>query len=153
MAKWRLYFESAWWAFVLIVLTAVLLPIYIKVPDYPFWIGNILFIVTFLMAFRWLFLLKYSLFATNKWVKLMIMFLCMPYMILLFDHFTDFQSYIDDYGLQSFMHHLTFEEYKALSPFIRFEMLFFGVGSLISIVLLAFRMIISIWLFRNRGRI
>lgn len=151
--KWRIYFELAWWSFTVLVLAAIILPILARIPDYPFLTGNILFIVATLLFFRWIFLLRFSWFATSKWIKLIILFLALPFIIVLLDYFTVFQRYIDDYGLQTFMGHLPYSEYKSLASFIRFEMLFFGVASIISTILLAFRMIISIWRYRNRGKV
>ncbi|MDX1685712.1 MAG: hypothetical protein R3275_10790 [Saprospiraceae bacterium] len=153
LQRWRVYFEVSWWAFTIIVVSAILLPILIKIPDYPFLVGNILFIVVFLTFYRWIFLLKYSWFAKNKWIKLIIMFLALPVIIVLLEYFTDFQRYVDDYGLQNFMSHLSYKEYRPLAAFIRFEMIFFGVGSIIATIMLAFRMIISIWRYRNRGKV
>jgi hypothetical protein len=149
--KWQ--FELSWWVFVIAVAIGAMLPIVINVPEYPFFVSNLLFILSFLLFVRWLFLLRFSWFAQNKWIKLIILFLVIPMMLLLMDHFTNFQAYVDDYGLQTFMGHLSFDDYHSMAAYIRWEMLLFGVGSLIATFLLAFRMIISIWRVQNRGTV
>lgn len=138
-------------AMVLVIIAGVIGPILYKVPDYPFLWDNILFIVVFALFFNWIFFLRFTWFAKNKWVKLVILFLAIPVVIVLLDRLTDFQAYLDEDGIQSFLDHLTYQEADQYAKFIRSEMLFFGVSSIIAVIIGAFRMIVSIWRYRNRG--
>jgi len=137
----------------LVLLLGIIVPIWLKVPEYPFLWDNIFFIVSFVVLFYWLFFLKYTSFSHNKWVKLTIMFCALPFIILLLDRFTDFQAFLDEAGIQSMLDHLHHRDSQFMGRFIRNQMLFFGIGSIISTVLIAFRMIISIWRVKNKGTV
>ena len=144
-------FRIIYYTMLAVLVAGVLTPILYKVPDYPFLWDNILFILLFGIFFHWIFFLRLAWFGTNKWVKLVLMFLVIPIIILLMDRYTDFQAYLDDYGIQHFLGSLSFKEGQRLGGFIRTEMLFFGVASILSAILVGFRMIISIWRYKNRG--
>lgn len=148
--KARRQFEVMWWMFTLALLAGVLAPILVSLESYPFLIPNAVFIVATMVFIRWLFLLRYSWFARNLWIKLILMFLCFPILFYLLDQLGQFRSYLDEYGLQDLMGDLSFEESNRLISFIRFEMLLFGISSILGVVLLGFRMLISIWRVHNR---
>ena len=149
----RRQFETLSWLFLIAILVGVMGPIYLLTPEYPFLVANAVFIVTFFIFTRWLFLLKYSWFARIAWVKLVIMVLSIPLLFYLLDELGSFRAYVDEYGLQTFMQHLEHQEYKSLSTFIRSEMLIFGIGSIITTILIEFRMMISLWRGINRGTV
>ena len=135
----------------LVLLGAVMGPIMYKVPDYPFFWDNIFFIVGAWVFFYWIFFLRFTWFGKNKWVKLVILFTTIPMILFFLGRFTNFQTYIDDYGIQTFLDHLSHQEYLSLGKFIKTEMLFFGTACVISLIIVAFRMIYSIWRYRNKG--
>ena len=49
--------------------------------------------------------------------------------------------------------HLHVTKQTSLINYIKNEMIFFGVGSIITGIILPFRMIISLWRMRNKGTV
>ena len=152
-SKLQIQYEVIWWLITVVVVVAVMLPIWLNVPDYPFITTNIVFIVVFLTFTRWIFLLKYTWFGWNRNVKLLILFTALPVIVLLSDHLNQFQIYLDDFSIQSFIGHLSNRKQIFISEYIRLEMLFFGSASVIATIVLAFRMMVSIWKVINRGTV
>ncbi len=77
------------------------------------------------------------------------MFLCIPLTFLLVQELTNFQTFLDENGAAAVAGNLNQESRTKMINYIYNEMLLFGVGSIVSTVLFAFRMIISIWRVHN----
>ncbi len=73
-----------------------------------------------------------------------------PLAVFLTDSFSAFQAYSDTIGIQEFVKTMEGPKQVGTIAYIRNQMLFFGAGSVVATVLLAFRMILSIWRVRNR---
>ena len=72
MARLKWIAEALWWLLTLAVTAVVLLPVLLNVPDYPFYLPNILFIVAFITFARYIFFLPISFLARAKWIKVFI---------------------------------------------------------------------------------
>ncbi len=145
--------ELVWWIVTFIVLGAVLYPIISNVDDYPFLIQNIVFIIAFITLTRHLFFLKHSLIAKKQLVKIALIFLSIPFIFFLIYQLNLFQTYLDEKSMDEFMTGMNFTNKPWLIRFIRTEMLFFGVGSIITAVFFPIRMLISIWRTKNRDSV
>lgn len=66
---------------------------------------------------------------------------------------SDFNNFLDIEGLQTLVTHLHVRQQSNMINYMKSEMLFFGVGSIIAGILLPFRMIVSLWRMRNRGTV
>ena len=144
--------ELVWWLFTAIIVAAILYPILSRLPDYPFLILNILFIAIFITISRYIFLLKYTFFAFLQRFKVVLAFLCIPLLFFLVQEITNFQTYIDENGVDALVGNLPYGQRDGMINYIRNEMLLFGVGSAIGTVIFFFRLILSVWRVRNRGR-
>lgn len=133
-------------AFVLVAFSA---PILINEVAFPFWWSHCLFIVVFMFAIRYLFLLRHSWLASKQIIKIALFFLCIWGTFYLVDQIHGFQIFADEDGLNSVLDHLSNAEYSSLSRFIKAEMIFFGTGSVIAVVFLAIRLVISVWRWHN----
>jgi len=81
------------------------------------------------------------------------MLICLPLFAYIVQSIHNFQSFIDENGIAALLPDLDFEEQGRMAEFIQTEYIFFGVGAIIAIIVLFFRLIISIWRFRNKGTI
>jgi hypothetical protein len=144
-----LRFNLLWLFVTALVLAGFSLPILMVDFEFEMWIEHIVFIVTFMVAFRYIFFLRHSWIAHLQYVKISIFFLCLWGTFLLIDAFFDFRTYIDEDGLQSALIELPHVDQDSLSRFITQEMLFFGIGSIISTIMLGLRMIHSVWRWHN----
>jgi len=145
--------EALWWLVTIIVLGAVLYPILSQVNDYPFTFQNVIFIVTFITITRHLFFLKHSFIAKQQILKIGLIFLSFPFIFFLIHQLNIFQTFIDENSMDEFMKDVSFESKPWLIKFIRSEMIFFGVGSVIAAILFPIRMLQSVWRTRNRNTV
>lgn len=151
--KQKHYLELIWWIITLLVIVAVLFPIYSSLPTYLFGWLNIIYIVTFITVSRYIFLLQHTFLAHIEYLKVILIFLCLPAIFLLSQELNLFQTYIDKEGVDALVGDLPFGQRNAMISYIRNEMFFFGIGSIVSCVLFPIRLLLSIWRVRNRGTV
>ncbi len=149
--QWRL--EALWWIVTIIAIVAILFPIVSKVPDYRFLVSNVILLLVFITFTRYIFQLKHTFLGTRQKIKAGIMLISLPLTGYIIQSISNFQAFIDENGFAALVKNLTFEEQESLGWYIKTEYLFFGVAALFAVVTLFFRMIISIWRYRNKGTI
>lgn len=136
-----------------IIALLFLIPIYLSSDNYTFYLSNFAFIFLFITFTRYLFFLKYTPFSHFTPLKLVYIFVTIPLAVLLTDAFSEFQSFSDTIGIQEFVKNISGQKQVGMIGYIRNQMLFFGAGCVVATVLLAFRMMISIWRVRNRDSV
>lgn len=151
MQKWSI--ELLWWALSILFCIIIVLPIWLKVPEFPFLSQNILYILIFFNGMRYLFLLKNTPFSYAIAFKFVVIFITIPILVYQIDWMSMFQEFKDDGELLHLLEELPFEDQKGIRKYIENEFIFFGVASIITTFLLPFRMIVSIWRVKNRGSI
>ncbi len=147
----KILLEVIWWIITAIISYLIIAPIQKMTDLYPFFWMNLLFIVTFITLFRYLFFLRYSFIARRQLLKITIIFLSIPFIFHLISNLNYFITYIDEKSFDGFLGHLDSDARSKMQIYIRSEMLLFGVGSVVAAVLFPFKMIASIWRVRNRG--
>jgi len=149
----KLSLELLMWVVTAILVGLVLLPIYLNIKSYPFYLYNILFIVVFFTFARYIFLLKHTVVARSMLFKIIMMLIAIPLIMYLLDAVSSFQGFADDVGLQTLVSELSISKQKSMIKYIRTEMIFFGVGAVIVAILFPFRMLISIWRGINKNTV
>ena len=145
--------ELLWWMITGLVLAAVLLPIYFNIGNFPFYQLNIVVIVCFITLGRYIFLLPYTFIARRETWKIVIVFLCIPLVFYLVPELNYFQTFIDERGVESLVGKRPADTQMQWVYFIQNEILLFGVGAVITTVILPFRLILSVWRGRNRDTV
>lgn len=146
--------ELLWWGIILLVACIVLAPIIFSIgKHYPFYLINVIYIVTFIMVTRYLFLLPATFLAKRQIGKITIVFLCIPFVFYLIEGIHTFQEYLDYEGILSMVATLPIDQQEGYARYIQSELLLFGVGSVISTCLFPLRLIISVWRQYNRGTV
>ena len=146
--------ELLWWALTLFVVLLILTPIYLAVTNFPFYLLNAIYITTFITVARYIFLLKYTFLAKSERWKIICVFLCIPAVFLLVQELNLFQTFLDENGMEAMVGNiLPLSRRTAINKYIYNEIMLFGVGSIISCVLLPFRLLISVWRGRNNAGI
>lgn len=149
--KWTI--EFLWWLMSIVLAILVIMPIWSKVPDFTFLGYNIIYVLVFFNGMRYLFLLKTTPFSHMLVFKLVLIFITIPSLVYQIDWMSMFQDFKDEGILLQLIEDLPFETQKGLRKYIENEYVFFGVGSIVTSMLLPFRMLISIWRVRNRGTV
>lgn len=145
--------EILWWICTLIIIVIVLFPIYDNAPTYPFFYQNALLIAVFITFTRYIFFLRITFLARLKWIKVAIIAAAAIFFFIVSNSFSDFRNFVDEKGLQTLVDHLHVTKQTRIISYIKNEMVFFGVGSIITGILLPIRMIISLWRMRNKGTV
>lgn len=145
--------ELVWLLFTLLVFLIVAAPVYLKIPGFPFYPVNFVFVAVFITATRYIFLLSSTFLARQQVLKIFFFFVSIPLVFYLVGEIHGFQTFLDEEGLQSIMPNLSLQEGLQMAGYVRAEFLFFGVGSVIAVVAFAFRMLISVWRLHNRGTV
>jgi hypothetical protein len=143
--------ELFWWITTLVVLVAVLWPIYSNNTLFTFLIPNIVFILVFITFTRYIFLLRQTPLRYAQWAKVVVFLACIPLTVYLIQEVHAFQVFADEIGIQALFERLTEKEQSRLVEYTKTEMTFFGVGSIIATILMPFRMLISFWRTHNHG--
>jgi hypothetical protein len=142
--------ERLWWLLTGLATLLVLSPLLLKLPAYPFWVINVIFIATFITATRYIFLLRSTFLARRFWIKISIIFLSIPFVFFLVQELNAFQTFLDEQGVGAIVGTLPYAEQQPMFRYIHNEMLLFGTGAVMSAALLPVRLLISIWRVHNR---
>lgn len=149
----RISLELLWWLFTAIVVGIVLIPIYLNIPDYPFFLQNALFIIALITFSRYIFLLPTTWLANLKKIKVVIILIAFITVFIMATAFADYRNYIDETGMLTLVDHIHASHQMSWIRYMKNEMVFFAVGSMITTVALAIRMIISLWRMKNSDRV
>lgn len=147
--------ELLFWIFTALLALIVQLPIYnsLGAERYPFYLQNTVFILAAITVTRYIFLLQHTFLAYRQILKIAFVFLCIPLIFYLVQEINHFQTYIDEQGWDALVGHLAYEERKSMIDYIRNQMILFGIMAVISSVIFPFRLIVSVWLTYNRGKV
>ena len=145
----KLRLELMWWIFTAILTAAVLAPIYINKLTFPYYISNIVFIVVFVTVTRYVFFLKHTWLVRMKWLKIGIVVGSVILIFILTTTMSDFNNYLDEVGLNEVVQNLAVDKQYPMIRYIQREVIFFGVGSIVAMIVLPVRMLISLRRMRH----
>ncbi len=152
--KRLLQLELLWWLLTLALTALLILPIYNGSPRYSFLWLHVLYIVSFVTLARYLFFLRFTFLAYRPLFKLVLFFLLIPFVFYLVQELNYFQTFLDENGPEALLGQKRGQVVDlSLVSYARTQVLFFGIGSVITAILFGFRMILSIWRNRNRGTV
>jgi hypothetical protein len=134
---------------IFLVCLGVFFPIWSVTNSYPFYGTNAIFIATFILGVRYIFGLNYSFIAKKQEWKIGIMLLMVPVVFLLISCMTEFMAWVEDKSFTQVTGHLPDADRVWTEKFIWAEMEFFGIGSILTCLILPVRMFMSVWKQRN----
>jgi hypothetical protein len=140
----RLKLELMWWVFTIVLVMAVLAPIYINKLNFPFYTTNILYIVIFVTVTRYIFLLKHTWLLNMRRLKIALILGSVIVIFILSTGVIDFNNYLQETGLLKVVEDLPADKQYALIKYIQREVIFFGVGGIVAMFVLPVRMLISL---------
>lgn len=149
----KLLVEFIWWVLTAAVVIAVMMPIWTKTTNYPFVKINIIFIVAAVTFFRLIFYLRFSPIARLQYIKLALIFICIPAVFLLANNLNFYITHLDEYSTSQYLGHLSLEDQRQIASYIKTQMVFIGTASVLSGAILPFRLVSSIWNQKNKGKI
>lgn len=143
--------ELFWWIVTAFITLIVLFPI-ISEGSYRFLWSNVFLVVAFLTVTRYIFLLPQTFLSKIEWLKGAVILFAPVLIFLLIQEINRFQTFLDESEWVKVISGGAAAQKPGLSKYIYTEMLFFGVAGVMATLLLPFRMVVSIWRVRNRGR-
>lgn len=150
--RYKIILEATSWAITALIALLAVFPIYQNDIDFPFYTANITFVVIFITFTRYLFLLKHTWLINQTYIKIGIIGISILLAVSLLNWLFMFNRYIDEEGLQELTYHLKFNQQMSMIKYIKAEMLFFGVGSVISAIAFPVRLMMSVWKDYNPDR-
>ncbi|HND89139.1 MAG TPA: hypothetical protein PK971_12470 [Saprospiraceae bacterium] len=148
-----LLLELLWWAVTAILVGLVLYPIHKAMYVWPFERWNVVFMVVLITFARYIFLLPHTFVARLQEVKIVLILLMFPLTFILISGLSEFMTYIEEHTWDPITGHLPPSQKRSIEQYLWTEMIFFGVGSIISAPLFAVRLFQSVWRLRNRGTV
>lgn len=149
--RWKWLAEILFWVLAVAIALLVMRPIHDYYGNnFHYYESNYAFIVLFITYTRYLFLLRLTPFSHNLWVKFILVFASIPLMLWLVDDTYDFRRMLDEVGLEPMVKSAHLDTRLSLARYAKYEYLFFSTSAIITIILVPFRMIVSIWRVRNQ---
>jgi hypothetical protein len=145
--------ELFWLLLTALVFCLVAGPVYLKLPHFPFFGLNLIFVTVFITASRYIFHLRYTFLAKRQVLKVAFFFASIPIVFYLAGRVFFFKTYLEEEGTQALVGSLPYSKQSSMAGYIQAEMLLFGVGSVIAMIVFAGRMILSVWRYHNRGTV
>lgn len=145
--------EFFWWFIAALMAAVLVLPIYLKLPGFPHIGLNVLLVFCFVLFTRHIFFLRFTFIAKRQYLKVALFFIMIPVVFLLIQKLNFLQGYINEGILFNDLEELPYKEQLNLEKYIRHETLLIGTAAIVSAILFAIRMLISVWKYRNRGTV
>jgi hypothetical protein len=152
-------FNSKWTVEILglviagIIAFAVVSIIDSNVINYKFVLINFSGILLFFTFSRYILLLQYTPFSHTTWVKLILLFGCIPLFFYFMDGQYEFLRMLDEQGVEPFVNSDNADYRWNFAKFTKYQFLFFITGTMCMLFILPVRMIVSIWRVRNKGTV
>jgi hypothetical protein len=149
----KIWLEAIWWVATAVLAVAVLWPIWQAGAFWPFQTWNVIFVVALVTMARYIFLLRHTFLAKRQVLKIVLFLLMFPLTFVFIDGLNGFMTFVEERTWAPLTGHLRAIERPAIEAYIWGEMLFFAVGAVLTSVLFAIRMLLSVWRTRNRGTV
>lgn len=138
-------YESLWWAFTLLLAALVLAPIYTQLPDFPFFLPNLVYIVVAITLTRYLFLLRISWLRDLLTLQGFLSLALVPLIFWMVENFNAFVIFFDEEGPDVLIRQFAPGTGEVLNNYLRTEFRFFGIWAIVASVLMPFRLIYNGW--------
>ena len=146
-----LLYEVIWLGFAVVLAGLVLLPIYGKFPDFPFFTANFVYVLVAVTITRYLFLLDVSWLRDRLATQGAISLLLIPLIFWMVQYLNYFITYFDEQGPDVLTKHMDRDVAKLYLGYLHQEYRFFGVWAVIAALLLPFRLLYNVWVRYRSG--
>ena len=156
----KLTMELIWWLISAIVVIKVVQPLWKEFVRYDFIYELIMFIIIFITYTRYLFFIRYTFLAHAQIVKIILIFLSLPFIFYLWEVFFNYQSFLEKQmeGMIEFEIYfrsdINFVERNETLQYLSTMYNFFGCSSILAVFISPFRLLVSFWRVYNKtGRV
>ena len=147
----QLIAELAWVAFTLALAALVVLPIYSTVPNFPFYLPNVVYVLVAVTLTRYLFLLRISWLRDRLYLQGAVMFLLVPLVFWMVQSFNAFIIFFDERGPDVLVRALSRDSARIMNRYMHAEYRFFGVWAVVAAVITPLRLLYNVWVRYRAG--
>lgn len=140
---WQL--ELIWWLFTLVLCVLVILPIWNKGIDFPFYAYNIVYVIAAITLTRYLFFLNLSWLKDRFVAQAGLVFLLIPLLFMMGQGLNEFITYQDNNGPDVLVRGISDETAESMNAYLKSEYFFFGIVGMAAGIILPFRILINVW--------
>ena len=145
-------YELLWWAFTFVLAGLIVLPIYTKVPQFPFVLPNFIYVIVAITFTRYLFFLNISWLRDRIILQGLISLAVIPLIFWMAQYFNYFIIYFDENGPDILVKHLSKGLGKIIDTYMHAEYRFFGVWAIVAAGVMPFRLLYNAWVrYRSVG--
>jgi hypothetical protein len=137
--------EVTWWAFTLVLAALVLAPIYVNLPEFPFFFPNFIYVLAAITLTRYLFFLHISWLRDKLILQGAISIALIPLIFFMGQYFNYFITFFDENGPDILIKNLPDDIGRIMDTYMHAEYRFFGVWAIIAAVITPFRLLINVW--------
>ena len=143
-------FELLWWAFTVVLAMLILLPLYTKTPNFPFFLPNFVYVVVAITLTRYLFFLDISWLRDRLALQAAISLAVIPLIFWMGQYFNYFIIHFDENGPDILVKHLPRDMAKIIDTYVHAEYRLFGVWAIVAAVVTPFRLLYNAWVRYRR---
>ncbi|OAV44217.1 hypothetical protein [Lewinella sp. 4G2] len=144
-------FEALWWGFTIVLAALILLPLYTKVPEFPFFLPNFVYVVVAITLTRYLFLLDISWLRDKLYLQAAITLALIPLIFWMGQWFNYFIIHFDENGPDVLVKHLPWETRTIIDNYMHAEYRLFGVWAIMTAAVMPFRLLYNAWIRYKAG--
>ena len=144
-------YELLWWTFTLVLAALVLAPVYINIPDFPFFLPNFIFVVVAITLTRYLFFLRITWLRDHLAWQAGISLLLIPLIFWMGQYFNYFVTYLDEQNPDVFIKHLPESTAEVMSLYLNNEYKFFAFWAIAASIAMPLRLLYNVWVRYRAG--
>lgn len=147
----KLNFAGLWLLLILLLPALVLWPVYSNDIVFTFYFYNILIITAPVFFLRYIFFIKYTFIEKTIVPKLLIMPLALILGIYSYIILNEFIDFYNNNGIYYSLEDFSLDKQEFLGNYIFRQFIFFAAFTMITCIVIPFRMLISVWRVYNKG--
>jgi hypothetical protein len=147
----KLNFAGLWLLVLILLPVLILWPIYSNNVLFPFYFYNILIIITPVLFIRYIFFLKFTFIEGTIVPKLLLIPIAMVLGIYSYIILNDFIDFYNNNGIYYSLEKFNIDKQEFIGNYLFRQYIFFGSFTILTCIVLPFRMLISVWRVYNKG--
>lgn len=144
-------YELLWWAFTIVLAALVLAPVYLSVPDFPFFLPNFIYVVVAITLTRYLFFLRITWLRDHLAWQAGLSLLLVPLIFWMGQYFNYFVTYLDEQNPDVFVRHLPPATAEVMDLYLNNEYKFFAFWAIAAAIIMPFRLLYNVWMRYRAG--
>lgn len=144
-------YELLWWAFTLVLAALIITPLYTQVPEFPFFLPNVIYILVAITITRYMFFLEISWLRDKLFLQCAISLALIPLIFYMGQYFNAFIIFFDEEGPDVLTKNIAPKWQDIMDTYMHTEYRFFGVWAIVAGLIMPFRLLYNAWVRYRAG--